>query len=404
MRFTGPIACILKTGVVLLASAALAQAGENPLYSFQGADDCAPYGSLISDPQGNLYGTTYGDRVHFGTVYQLAPNSDGTWTRNVLYTFIGGADGRNPVEGLVRDQAGNLYGTTPIDGASGQGTVFEVSPGSGGWTEKILYSFTGGDDGAIPYSTLTMDAAGNLYGSTSQGGSTGNGVVYKLTPGSNGWTETVLYAFNGTDDGSWPTGPLTFDPYGNLYGTTTQGGADAWGTVYKLTPTQNGWQFSLLYTFTGADDGADAEYGVVRDRNGVLYGTTNAGGSGQAGTVFQLRPSPSAMPGIDAPWKETVLHAFSGGDDGANADQGLVFDQAGNLNGTAEGGSNNFGIVFRMTPGANGWAQSVLYTFTGGADGGFPESTLLADTSGNLFGTTVAGGSGNCGVVYEVTP
>jgi uncharacterized repeat protein (TIGR03803 family) len=388
----------------MLATAALAQASQKALYSFSGGDDCAPYGSLISDSQGNLYGTTYGDRVHFGTVYQLAPNSDGTWTRSLLYTFMGGADGRNPVEGLVRDAAGNLYGTTPIDGASGQGTVFEVSPASGGWTEKILYSFTGADDGAIPYSTLSMDAAGNLYGTTSQGGSTGNGVVYKLTPGSNGWTESVLYAFNGANDGSWPNGPLTFDQYGNLYGTTTQAGADGWGTVYKLTPTQNGWQASVLYSFTGAEDGSDPESGVLRDRNGVLYGTTNGGGTGEAGTVFQLRPNVSALPGVSAPWVETVMYAFSGGDDGSNIDQGLAFDAAGNLNGTAEGGSNNYGVVYRMTPGSNGWSQSVLYTFTGGADGGFPESTVLSDNSGNLFGTTIAGGANSCGVVYQVTP
>ena len=326
-------------------------------------NDCAPYGGVIADAAGNLYGTTYGSRVQFGTVYELTRGSDGTWTETVLHTFAGGDDGRNPVEGLVRDQAGNLYGTVPIGGAGNSGAVFELSPGSGGqWTWNILYSFTGGNGGAIPYSTLVLDAAGNLYGTTSQGGATGNGVVYELTPGSGGWTQTVLYAFNGTDDGSWPSGPLTFDQAGNLYGTTTQAGADGWGTVFKLTPTSNGWTPSVLHTFTGDADGSDPEYGVVRDRNGVLYGTTTSGGSGENGTVFQLRPNPSAMPGTSGAWAETVLYAFSGGDDGSGPNEGLVFDPAGNLNGTAEGGSANFGVVYRMTPGSN-WlaAERAVY-------------------------------------------
>ncbi len=405
MRLTRAVTLVVQTALFLATAVTLASAGENVLYSYQTGDGCAPYGGVIADPAGNLYGTTYGTRVQFGTVYELTRGSDGTWTQTVLHTFAGGADGRNPVEGLVRDQAGNLYGTVPIGGAGNSGAVFELSPGSGGqWTWNILYSFTGGNDGAIPYSTLVLDPAGNLYGTTSQGGATGNGVVYELAHGSGGWSQSVLYAFNGTDDGSWPSGPLTFDQAGNLFGTTTQAGADGWGTVFKLTPTSNGWTPSILHTFTGDTDGSDPEYGVVRDRNGILYGTTTSGGSGENGTVFQLRPNPSAMPGTTGAWAQTVLYAFSGGDDGSGPNEGLVFDPAGNLNGTAEGGSANFGVVYRMTPSSTGWQQGVLYSFSGGADGGFPESTMFSDSTGNLFGTTIAGGANGCGVAYQIAP
>jgi uncharacterized repeat protein (TIGR03803 family) len=402
---TRAVTLVVLTALFLATAVTLAAAGENVLYSYQTGDGCAPYGGIIADPAGNLFGTTYGTRVQFGTVYELTRGSDGTWTQTVLHTFAGGNDGRNPVEGLVRDQAGNLYGTVPIGGTGNSGAVFELSPVSGGgWTWSILYSFSGGNDGAIPYSTLTLDQAGNLYGTTSQGGATGNGVVYELAHGSSGWTETVLYAFNGTNDGSWPSGPLTFDQAGNLYGTTTQAGADGWGTAYKLAPTSNGWTASVLYTFTGAADGSDPEYGVVRDRNGILYGTATSGGTGESGVVFQLRPNPSAMPGTSNAWSQRVDYAFTGSDDGSGPNEGLAFDSAGNLNGTAEGGSDNYGVVYRMTPGSTGWQQSVLYTFTGGADGGFPESTVLADTNGNLLGTTIAGGANGCGVAYQITP
>jgi uncharacterized repeat protein (TIGR03803 family) len=404
----------LKKTVVLAVQAAvfvalavsMASAGENVLYNFPAGDGCAPYGSLISDPAGNFYGTTYGDREHFGTVYQLTLGSGGAYTQTVLHTFLGGADGRNPVVGLVRDQAGNLYGTVQLAGGGSAGTVFEMTPASNGtWTESTIYTFTGGTDGAVPLSPLIMDAAGNLYGTTSQGGSTGNGVIYELSPNSGGWTETVLYNFNGGDDGSAPAGTLLFDNAGSLYGTASGGGADGAGTVFKLAPANGAWNFSLLYTLTGGDDGSDPEGGLARDRNGVLYGTANGGGSGLSGTVFQVRPSISALPGISAPWMARVLYAFSSGDDGGNPDTGVTVDQAGNLNGTSEsGGAGGFGVVFRMTPGSTGWSQSVLYSFSGGADGGFPESRVMMDGAGNIYGTTVSGGASQCGVAYQITP
>ena len=404
MHLKRAVSLVSRTAILVVAAAGVASAGENVLYNYQGGDGCAPYGGVISDPAGNLYGTTYGDRIHFGTVYELTAGSGGAYTQTVLHTFQGGVEGRNPVVGLVRDAAGNLYGTTPIAGTGDSGTVFEMTPGSDGtWTMSTIYGFSGGDDGAIPYSPLVIDAAGNLYGTTSQGGSTGNGVVYKLTPGPGGWTYSVLYTFNGSDDGSWPVGTIVLDTAGNLYGTTSQAGADGWGTVFKLAPGTSGWTFTLLHTFTGNDDGADSEGGLTIDSKNILYGTTNAGGSGQSGVVFQMRPNVSALPGMSAPWMETVLHAFTGGDDGAGADRGVVADAAGNLNGSAEGGSAGFGIVYRMTPSSTGWSQNVLYTFSGGDDGRFPESRVMVDSAGTIWGTTIAGGTNGCGVAYEVT-
>lgn len=409
MRITRTVAFGFYTALFVAAAVALASAGENVLYTFQGGNDCQPYGALISDPAGNLYGTTYGDRLeHPGAVYQLTPGSGGTWTETVLHTFGTGNDGKNPVVGMVRDQAGNLYGTTPIGGASNHGVVFELSPSSNGWTETILYAFTGGADGAMPYAIPILDQAGNLYGATSQGGSSNNGVVFKLTPGSGGWTETVLYTFSGGGDGGWPIAPLTFDPAGNLYGTTSQGGAGGWGNVFKLAPTSNGWVQSVLYAFTGADDGAQPQAPLVRDPFGSLYSTVPGGGSGSAGVVFRVRPPASAMPSLSGAWDENVLYSFTGGNDGAGPNNGVIFDQAGNLDGVAPvAGSGGFGVVYQLMPGSTGWSQNVLYSFTGGADGGFPEAPVLLDSAGNIDGTTIAGGNvsgrNGCGVAFQIS-
>ncbi|HZP24066.1 MAG TPA: choice-of-anchor tandem repeat GloVer-containing protein [Terriglobales bacterium] len=401
MKSIHAIFLALLTTVLLLPAGAWAASSENVLYTFQGGSDCAPYGSLILDAAGNLYGTTYGGRGVNGEVYKLSPDG-GTYTKTTIYSFAGGSDGRNPVLGLVRDTAGNLYGTTPIGGTANRGVVYELSPNGSGWTETVLYAFSGGNDGAIPYSGVIFDQAGNLYGTASQGGANGNGVVFKLTPGANGWTESVLYAFTGGNDGSWPQGNILFDPAGNLYGATMQGGVDGWGTAYKLIPANGGWTEATLYGFTNGDDGSQPQAGLIRHPSGVLYGTANGGGSGQAGVVFQLRPYPTVQPNATAGWQETPIYSFTGGNDGAGSDTGMVFDQAGNLDGTAqEGGSGGFGVVYQLTPGSSGWTQNLLYSFTGGSDGGFPESTVALDSAGNLYGTTVAGGAG-CGVVYQI--
>jgi uncharacterized repeat protein (TIGR03803 family) len=394
------------TAIVLLPGGAWGASTENVLYTFQGTNDCQPYGSLILDPDGNLYGTTYGGHGLTGEVYEVTRSGSG-WTETTLHTFTGGGDGLNPVTGLVRDQAGNLYGTTPVGGGPNRGVVYELSPNGSGWTETVLYAFSGGNDGAIPYSGLILDPSGNLYGATSQGGAGGNGVVFKLTRGSSGWTESVLYAFTGGNDGGWPQGNLLFDPAGNLYGTTTQGGAGGWGTAFKLTPGAGGaWTETSLHGFTDGNDGVQPQAGVIRDRSGLLYGTAS-GGSGSAGVVFQLRPYPSVTPTVLGGWADKTVYSFTGGSDGNGPDTGVILDPVGNLDGAAAEGGSGWGVVYQLVPGSSGWTENVLYTFSGGTDGGFPESTVIIDSTGNLYGTTVAGGENpgdrGCGVVYEVT-
>lgn len=380
----------------------MASAGENVLYTFSGGNDCAAYGSLILDPAGNLYGTTTGTFGSRGEVYELTNNS-GVWTETVLYRFGNAPDGENPEGGLVRDASGNLYGSTSRGGANDRGTVYKLTQGSGGWTETVLYSFTGGNDGASPEGSLVMDQAGNLYGTATFGGGSNNGVVYELSPTSGGWTQTVLYSFTGGNDGGQPLAGPTLDPAGNLYGTASQVNTDDTGVVYKLTPGSAGWIQSVLYSFTLGNDGGDPEAPLTRDQSGAIYGPANAGGTGMAGVVFKLRPGMFTPPSLPSGWTEEVLYNFTGGDDGNGPNTGVVFDQAGNLDGaTSQGGSGGFGVVYQLTPGSPSWSENVLYAFTGGADGGFPESTVALDGSGNIYGTTVAGGN-RCGVVYQIT-
>jgi uncharacterized repeat protein (TIGR03803 family) len=211
------------------------------LHSFTGKDGAYPFADLVFDAAGNLYGTTLGnfcEQHSCGTVFKLAPGANGLWTRTVLHYF-GGKDGCEPYARLVFDTAGNLYGTTSCGGANGGGTVFELSPGAGGkWTEKVLYSFsTAGKDGHLPYAGLIFDTAGNLYGATNQGGAYGGGAVFELSPAADGkWTPAVLHVFGKGKDGSAPRAGLTFDSAGNLYGTTFAGGSSGDGIVFKLAP------------------------------------------------------------------------------------------------------------------------------------------------------------------------
>jgi len=255
-------------------------------------------------------------------------------TFNVLYNFAGPPDGAHPYAGLVRDAAGNLYGTTYTGGSSSYGTMFKLDT-SGSGTETVLHSFTGPPDGAYPYAGLVRDAAGNSYGTTYHGGSSGYGVVFKV---STKGTETVLHSFTGPPDGAYPLDGVVRDAAGNLYGTTYHGGSSGYGVVFKVNT--KGTE-SVLHSFTGPPHGAYPSDGVVRDAAGNLYGTTRYGGSSGYGTAFKL----------DTSGTETVLHSFTGPPDGAYPLDGLVRDAAGNLYGTAsKGGSSGYGTVFKLTP------------------------------------------------------
>jgi uncharacterized repeat protein (TIGR03803 family) len=329
-----------------------------------------------------------------------------------------GSDGANPLYGsLIRDAAGNFYGTTSTDGDSGGGTVFELTPnGSGGWTEKKLHNFDNGyrsTDGFYPRAGLIFDAAGNLYGTTYEGGDYGGGTVFELTPnGSGGWTEKKLHNFGNGTDGSGPQATLIWDAAGNLYGTTTYGGSapcgPGCGTVFEMTPNgSGGWTEKKLHNFNpfNGSDGKFPTGGVIFDRAGNLYGTTTYGGTHQCnldgcGMVFEVSPN-----GIGG-WTERNLHNFGNGTDGTNPYAGLIFDSAGNLYGTtSSGGDYGYGTVFEMTPReGGGWTEKKLHNFGTGTDGAIPEASLIFDAAGNLYGVTDNGGDYTQGTVFEMTP
>jgi uncharacterized repeat protein (TIGR03803 family) len=317
---------------------------------------CVPIGGVIFDAAGNLYGTTSTCDVDgLGNVFKLKPNPDGTWTESAVYSFGefgGGENGGDPNGGLVFDRAGNLYGTA-ADGAHGAGVVFKLTLNPDGTSaESTLYSFTGGADGSeingrYPDDGVILDAAGNLYGTTNGGGTYGSGVVFKLTLNPDeAWTERVLYSFTGGADGSTPYAGLTFDAAGNLYGTTFFGGADGNGVVFKLAPNPDGtWTESVLHSFKGGD-GANPLARLTLHA-GNLYGTTPNGGdynacpSVECGVVFKLTPTSSG-------WSETVVRTFLGlGDDPLAP---VTFDSTGNLYGTTSQGKGNYGLVFEITP------------------------------------------------------
>jgi len=370
---------------------------QNVLYSFTGGNDGGnPFAGLIQDSAGNLYGTTNGGgQAGAGVVFKLDTNGNET----VLYSFTGGNDGAFPQAGVVLDSAGNLYGTTPFGGSAGAGVVYKVDPTG---QETVLYSFTGGVDGANPFAGVVRDSAGNLYGAASGGGPAGGGALFKLDTTGH---EAVLFGFPGLDGnnsqnrlefGSSPSS-LIQDSAGNLYGTTPFGGAANAGIVYKISPAG---QETILYNFTGGADGANPFAGVVMDAAGNLYGTTNNGGAAGAGVVFKL----------DTKGHETVLHAFSclgcPAHDGMSPNGGVIRDSAGNLYGTtSKGGSAGFGTVYKLDPTGR---ETVLYNFTNGADGANPTAGVTMDSAGDLYGTTVFGGIpaffGGWGVAYRLDP
>jgi uncharacterized repeat protein (TIGR03803 family) len=373
-------------------------------------DGDSPVATLIFDAAGNIYGTTSsGGAFGKGTVFELTPQAGGGWTENVLYSFGNGTDGAGPsVSGLIFDAAGNLYGTTYGGGIYRAGTVFELTPqAGGGWTENVLYSFGNGTDGADPQASLIFDAAGNLYGTTGYGGTHGLGTVFELTPKpGGGWKEKVLHNFKKAD-GFRPHG-LIFDAAGNLYGTTVLGGGHNKGTVFEMMPQAGGgWMLQVLHSFSkylpdGTYDGLTPYASLIFDGTGSLYGTTQDGGAHGCGTVFEL------VPQADGGWTENVLHDFGNDTDGAYPQSNLIFDAAGNLYGTTYiGGAYGLGTVFELTPQADGgWMESVLYDFSGGTDGSVPIGGLIFDAAGNLYGTTSRGGvcPNNCGTVFELSP
>jgi uncharacterized repeat protein (TIGR03803 family) len=419
VRRAALVAVAVITSLVSLPIAAWGV--ERVLHSFRDEPAEQPVAGLAFDSTGNLYGTTaFGGNTRCfngcGTVFKLAPAAGGALSYSVLYSFRGGQDGAGPAGTITIDSFGNLYGTTQSGGSDscsgGCGTVFELSPSpGGGWIENVLYRFDG-VSGQQPYAGVILDSVGNIYGTTLVGGSgsckDGCGVVFKLEL-SGQWSETVLYSFSGGSDGALPVAPLIFDAQGNLYGTAAQGGVGSCGgtvcgVVFELTSSGAGWTENVLYSFKGGKDGGSPNGGLIFDLTGNLYGTTGGGGSQTCrdgcGTVFELTPSAGG-------WAEAVLHRFQGGKDGASPyTVSLVFDPAGNLYGTTllgGQGTCGCGTVFKLAPGSGGkWTKSSLYSFDG-THGGSPDTGVVIGAAG-LYGTTASGGADGLGVVFEISP
>lgn len=407
---TPGIACSVTHGSGPLGSSdvtvdvACAAGSETVLHSFVLNTDAEhPMGGVIMDSSGSLYGTTYnGGTNGTGTVFKLSPGAS-AYSESILHSFIGSSDGANPDEGLVMDSSGNLYGTTYYGGTYGYGTVFKFTPdGAGGYTKTTLYSFgAASGDAWYPDARLLIDSSGNLYGTTWGGGAHANsGTVFELTPnGSGGYNEAVLYSFGASGDGQYPQSSLLMDSSGNLYGTTNEGGPNSTGTVFELKPSGSGYTESLLYSF-GAYMGTDGQFpigGLVMDASGNLYGTTTSGGTHGSGTVFALKPGGSG-------YTESLLYSFTGGADGQSPRGRLVMDSSGALFGPTEyGGSSGYGTVYELKPGGSGYTESVLYSFAGGTDGQDPRAGLMLDSSGNLYGTTYGNGGGSpYGTVFKI--
>jgi uncharacterized repeat protein (TIGR03803 family) len=384
---TPGITCSVSNGVgtvgstnVTNISVSCSAATESVLYSFgTGTDANGPFGGLLMDGAGNFYGTTiWGGASGLGAVFKLTPSG----TESVMHSFSGTPDGQNSFSGLISDNAGNLYGTTNNAGANNAGTVFKIAPSG---AESVVYSFGNLPDGQFPYTgRLIMDQSGNLYGMTESGGANNNGTVFKITPSG---TETILYSFGTGTDGNHPNASLIVDTAGNLYGTTSAGGANNNGTVFKITPSGTE---TILYSFGTGTDGSYPISSLIMDTLGNLYGTTYTGGTNNLGTVFKVTPSGT----------ESVLHSFGTGTDGNSPVASLIMDTLGNLYGTTSlGGTHNLGTVFKVTPSGT---ESVLHSFGTGTDGAQPNGELIVDSAGNLYGTTTLGGTNNIGTVFKI--
>jgi uncharacterized repeat protein (TIGR03803 family) len=402
---SGFVLLVATLGVLVIAVQVAQAQTESVLYSFCSQANCAdgfhPNDKLVMDAEGNLYGTTLlGGAYNLciggcGTVFKLSPSG----TETVLHSFGDNAmDGQNPIAELITDAEGNLYGTTYLGGAHGVGTVFELSPTG---TETILHSFRkGGRDGHTPYAGLIMDAKGNLYGTTYAGGAYGIGTVFELSPTG---TETILHSFAAhKTDGAHPYARLVMDAKGSLYGTTVVGGAYGGGTVFEISA---GGTETILHSFAKkGNDGYTPYAGLIMDALGNLYGTTWEGGARGYGTVFEVTPAGT----------ETVLYSFctQGGPNCMDGMDGgypsaVIMDAEGNFYGTTYFFS---GTVFELSP--NG-TETILHSFAGSPDGNVPFAGLIMDADGNLYGTTAFGGTSDsnctggyqgCGTVFRVIP
>jgi hypothetical protein len=401
---------VTVTVTLLVAMAAVpdlaAQVQYRTIHAFHGLRSFPGSDGLISDAAGNLYGSADWDDVNRnGSIFELIANADGTWTKKTLHSFTW-YDGEGPRGNLVFDAAGNLYGTTRSGsnyclGRPGCGMIFKLARNAdGNWTNTVINSFSvDGQEGSYPLGGLIIDAAGNLYGTTSLGGFgvtsrfPGFGTVFELTPNLDGtWTEHVLHSFdNWRAEGAHPNSALVLDSAGNLYGTTPNGGKYCrgdcqygGGTVFQFSPNADGsWSEHILHHFTYGMDGSGPSSRLVFDAAGDLYGTTSGAYSGRNGNVFRLLRNP------DGTWTEHVIYQFTGGKDGGAPYAGVTFDAAGNIYGTTTlGGKYGYGVVFKLSPWPKGgYVFHVLHAFRD-APGAYPYTDLVLGAGGQLYGST----------------
>jgi uncharacterized repeat protein (TIGR03803 family) len=385
-----------------------------PLHNFQGGNDGAtPYARVIVGPDGILYGTTRqgggsgcgGNGC--GTVFSLRPPATVCesvlcyWTETVIYRFTGGSDGAAPGNGdLVFDAAGNIYGTT-ISGGSGNceygtgcGVIYKLTSSNGNWTESVLYSFTGGNDGGNPFAGLVFDAAGNLYGTAASGGNLscnapyGCGTVFQLASSGSNWTENLLHTFQNGSDGASPQGGLIFNAAGDLYGTTPSGGLEGGGTVFTLVRSGDNWTFGVVYSFAGSGNSPGPLAGLALDAAGNVYGTTYQDGANGFGNVFELTPSSGS-------WSGTSLHDFTNGSDGSNSAGSVVLDGHGNLYSTAlNAGVDGKGVAFEITPPAGNFTLSASPAALTVQQGNQGTSAITATISGNFNSSVTLSAAG----------
>jgi uncharacterized repeat protein (TIGR03803 family) len=364
------------------------------IHNFAGADDGSnPVDGIMLGADGNFYGTTTsGGTGGLGVVFKMTTKGAET----VLHSFQGGnTDGATPNGGVIEAASGTLFGTTSGGGKNGAGTVYSVT----GTTETTLYSFAGGAaDGATPLAGLVMDASGNLYGTTSAGGASGTGTVFELVAPAvqNGaWTEKVLYSFAGGTDGATPVGRVAFDTAGNLYGTASQGGSSGYGTVFELQPTTGAWHEVVLHEFLDGTDGGTPYAGLVSDASGKFYGAATQGGAKGGGTIFILSP-------VTGGYKFSVPASVPGwGISGTFRD--VLIPRSGIIYATTHCDGNGSGSIYKLTQYGAVWTYSVMFNFNGGSNGQYSISNLIL-IGKTYYGTTIGGGSNGAGTVYAYTP